>query len=128
MRDSAIYLAEHLHEAPVFVIPCIEGRPTNPAPSAQAGFYGSILPAAWSLMLALRARGLGSAWTTLHLPYEKEVAARLFFHPFKKADQEYLQGLGVGVAGTSVTCSAGVTPDRASSTARTPVASAAAER
>jgi nitroreductase len=74
VRDSAVYLAEHLHEAPVFIIPCIEGRPTNPAPSAQAGFYGSILPAAWSLMLALRARGLGAAWTTLHLPYELEVA------------------------------------------------------
>lgn len=74
VRDSAIYLAEHLHEAPVFVIPCIEGRPSNPAPSAQAGLYGSILPAAWSLMLALRARGLGTAWTTLHLPYEKQVA------------------------------------------------------
>ena len=74
VRDSAVYLAEHLHEAPVFVIPCIEGRPSNPAPEAQAGLYGSILPAAWSLMLALRARGLGSAWTTLHLPYEREVA------------------------------------------------------
>lgn len=77
VRDSAVYLAEHLHEAPVLIIPCIEGRPTNPAPVAQAGFYGSILPAAWSLMLALRARGLGAAWTTLHLPYEQEVAALL---------------------------------------------------
>jgi nitroreductase len=74
VRDSAVYLSEHFHEAPVFIIPCIEGRPTDPAPSAQAGFYGSILPAAWSLMLALRARGLGAAWTTLHLRYEQEVA------------------------------------------------------
>lgn len=74
VRDSAKYLAEHLHEVPVHIIPCIEGRPSNPAPSAQAGFYGSILPAAWSLMLALRARGVGSAWTSLHLPYEQEVA------------------------------------------------------
>ena len=41
---------------------------------AQASLYGSILPAAWSLMLALRARGLGSAWTSLHLRYEKAVA------------------------------------------------------
>jgi nitroreductase len=77
VRDSAIYLAEHFHEAPVHIIPCIEGRPTNPAPSAQAGLYGSILPAAWSLMLALRARGIGAAWTTLHLPYEQEVAKLL---------------------------------------------------
>jgi nitroreductase len=63
-----------MHEVPVLVFPCIEGGPDNPAPSAQAGLYGSILPAAWSFMLALRARGLGAAWTTLHLPYEKEVA------------------------------------------------------
>ena len=74
VRSSAIYLSEHLHEVPVHIIPCIEGRVENPAPSAQASFYGSILPAAWSLMLALRARGLGSAWTSLHLVYEQEVA------------------------------------------------------
>jgi len=77
VRDSAVYLSEHFHEAPVFIIPCVEGRPTDPAPSAQAGLYGSILPAAWSLMLALRARGLGAAWTTLHLRYEQEVAGIL---------------------------------------------------
>ncbi|MCC6458221.1 MAG: nitroreductase family protein [Caldilineaceae bacterium] len=74
VRDSAIYLSEHMHEVPVLIIPCIEGRVENPAPSAQAGFYGSILPAAWSLMLALRARGVGASWTTLHLVYEQEVA------------------------------------------------------
>lgn len=74
VRDSAIYLADHMHEVPVLVIPCIEGRVENATVSAQAGLYGSILPAAWSFMLALRARGLGSAWTTLHLVYEREVA------------------------------------------------------
>ena len=72
--DSASYLAEHLHEAPVFVIPCIEGRVETGGVIAQASIYGSILPAVWSLMLALRARGLGSAWTTLHLFFEKEAA------------------------------------------------------
>ena len=77
VRESSIYLAEHMHEAPVLIIPCIEGRVENAGPMAQAGLYGSILPAAWSLMLALRARGLGSAWTTLHLRYEREVAAVL---------------------------------------------------
>jgi nitroreductase len=73
--DSAMYLARHMHEVPVLIIPCIEGR-VSPTPTSaeMAGFYGSILPAAWSLMLALRARGLGSAWTTLHLVYEQEVA------------------------------------------------------
>jgi nitroreductase len=77
VRDSARYLADHMHEVPVLVLPCIEGRADNPSPAAQAGLYGSILPATWSLMLALRARGLGSAWTTLHLRYEKETAAVL---------------------------------------------------
>jgi nitroreductase len=74
---SAIYLAEHLHEVPVHIIPCIEGRVEDRGSFLQATRYGSILPAAWSLMLALRARGLGSAWTTLHLLYEKETAALL---------------------------------------------------
>ena len=77
VRESATYLSEHMHEAPVLVIPCLEGRVENAGAQAQAAFYGSILPAAWSFMLALRARGLGSAWTTLHLRYEKEVAAIL---------------------------------------------------
>jgi len=77
VRDSAIYLAEHMHRAPVLIIPCIAGRVESAGTMAQAGFYGSILPAAWSLMLALRARGLGSAWTTLHLRYERDVAALL---------------------------------------------------
>ena len=75
--ESVMYLADHLHEVPVFIIPCIEGRLENPSPFEQASKYGSILPAAWSLMLALRARGLGACWTTLHLNYEAEVSALL---------------------------------------------------
>jgi nitroreductase len=72
--DSATYLMEHLHEAPVHVVPCIEGRFEHGPVVAQASQYGSILPAVWSLMLALRARGVGSAWTTLHLFHEREAA------------------------------------------------------
>jgi len=75
--DSAMHLAQHMHEAPVMVIPCIEGRVENSGVLAQASVYGSILPAAWSFMMALRARGLGSAWTTLHLLFEKDVAKLL---------------------------------------------------
>ncbi len=75
--ESAQYLADHLHEAPVMVIPCIQGRFETQGSFVQASMYGSILPAVWSLMLALRSRGLGSAWTTLHLIYEKEAAALL---------------------------------------------------
>lgn len=71
--ESAVYLSEHMSEVPVLVIPCVEGRVTNPRPAAQSGLYGSIHQATWSLMLALRARGLGGAWTDLHLQFEKEV-------------------------------------------------------
>jgi nitroreductase len=75
--DSASYLAEHLHEAPVHVIPCIQGRVEQAGVVGQASVYGSILPAAWSFMLAARSRGLGSAWTTLHLIFEKDAASLL---------------------------------------------------
>ncbi|MEQ8662494.1 MAG: nitroreductase family protein [Gammaproteobacteria bacterium] len=75
---SAGFLMEHLHEVPMFVIPCIESRFEHDADVfTQASMWGSILPATWSLMLALRARRIASAWTTLHLLYEREVAALL---------------------------------------------------
>jgi nitroreductase len=77
IQDSASYLADHLGEVPVHIIPCVESRFENAGTFRQATRYGSILPAAWSLMLALRSRGLGTAWTTLHLYHEKEVAALL---------------------------------------------------
>jgi len=70
--SSARYLADHMHEVPMMIFPCVAGRANDASPAANAGLYGSIIPAAWSLMLALRARGIGSAWTTLHLSYEKE--------------------------------------------------------
>lgn len=76
--SSAVYLAEHLQEVPIHVIPCVEGRPPAETPPAMlAGLYGSIFPAVWSFQLALRARGLGSVLTTLHLAHEKEAAALL---------------------------------------------------
>jgi nitroreductase len=77
VRSSATYLRENFHRVPFMVIPVIRGRVDNMPGAVQAGFWGSILPAAWSLMLAARERGLGSAWTTLHLPNEKEVAELL---------------------------------------------------
>jgi nitroreductase len=70
--SSARYLADHMHEAPMMIFPCVQGRAGDASPAANAGLYGSIIPAAWSLMLALRARGIGAAWTTLHLSYEQE--------------------------------------------------------
>jgi nitroreductase len=72
--DSSSYLSDHMHEVPVLVIPCLLARlPEGASVFDTAGFYGSILPAAWSFMLALRSRGIGAAWTTLHLAYEREV-------------------------------------------------------
>ena len=77
VSSSSAYLAQHMGQVPVLVIPCITVRPAWPAGETQAGLWGSLLPAAWSYMLACRARGLGTAWTTLHLQYETEIAALL---------------------------------------------------
>jgi nitroreductase len=74
---SAQYLADHLAEVPVHVIPCIEGRTDNLPVAWQAAIWGSLLPAVWSFMLAARARGLGTCWTTLHLTEEKAAAELL---------------------------------------------------
>ena len=84
--DSATYLAEHIHEAPVLLIPCHMGRVDGVSGERQAGFWGSILPATWSFMLAARARGLGSAWTTIHLYFERE-AAELLGIPYERVTQ-----------------------------------------
>jgi len=63
--DSAQYLADNMERAPILLVPCLEGKPADG--SSGAAFWGSLLPAVWSFMLALRERGIGSAWTTLHL-------------------------------------------------------------
>jgi nitroreductase len=71
VRDSAEYLREHFHRVPYMLIPVIEGE------LDKATTFAAILPAVWSFMLALRERGLGSAWTTLHLPNWREVGELL---------------------------------------------------
>jgi nitroreductase len=78
--ESAVYLAEHMADVPVLVLACIEASDELPAGN-QAGLWGSLLPAAWSYQLAARTRGLGTAWTTLHLQYEREVSALLAIPP-----------------------------------------------
>ncbi len=76
--ESAVYLAENLQRVPVHVIPCLQGRPPEGTPvMGLAAMMGSIFPAVWSFQLALRARGLGSCLTSLHLANEKVVSELL---------------------------------------------------
>lgn len=87
--SSAKYLNENLEKAPVFLIPCLEGRPDGAPAGMQASYWGSLIPAVWSFMLALRSRGLGSAYTTLHLIGDGEKqAAEILGIPF----EQYTQG------------------------------------
>jgi nitroreductase len=67
ITDSATYLTENFHRAPMLLVPCIEGQLDGVPAFAGASAWGSILPAVWSFMLALRMHGMGSAWTTIHL-------------------------------------------------------------
>lgn len=84
---SGRYLAEHLAEVPALVLVCSLGRlPEAPSPLRLASFYGSIYPAVWNFMLALRERGLGSCLTTAHLAYEREVGDLLGV-PFDEVTQ-----------------------------------------
>ena len=89
VMGSAEYLAEHFHRAPYLVIPCIEGRFEGAPNAATSAMLGSILPATWSFMLAARARGLGTSWTTIHLMFERE-AADILGIPFDEITQTCL--------------------------------------
>jgi nitroreductase len=112
-QQSAEVLAEHLHEVPLLVIPCVQGRTPDarsiddmwrrrseafrqsgrthhqgeiPEPETVslvelANFFGSIYPAVWSFQVALRARGLGSSLTSMHLPFSKQVGELLGIPP-----------------------------------------------
>lgn len=74
---STRYLGDHMGEVPVLVVGCLR-LPGGVLPEGnQAWLWGSLLPAAWSYMLAARARGLGTAWTTLHFAYEQEMGELL---------------------------------------------------
>lgn len=74
VMSSAAYLAEHFERVPVLVIPVIPARLDGLPSAVAATYYGSILPAAWSFMLAARERGLGTAWTSIHLFQEQKAA------------------------------------------------------
>ena len=79
MSESVAYLRDNLHRVPALLIPVLGDRfgvlRSGPAQTFHhASQWGSIVPAVWSFMLALRTRGLGSAWTTIHLHREQEMA------------------------------------------------------
>jgi nitroreductase len=72
--DSATYLSENMGKSPALVIGCTPGRLDGVPGRQAASSLANVLPAMWSFMLAARARGLGTAWTTIHLMMEEAVA------------------------------------------------------
>ena len=70
VASSADFLGDHMGEAPALVLACN----TGPNRRAASAGMGNVLPAAWSFMLAARARGLGTSWTQMHLSREQDVA------------------------------------------------------
>ena len=105
--ESTRYLSDHMAEVPVLVIPCIRAGVRALGAGNQAGLWSSILPAAWSYMLAARSRGLGTAWTTLHLKFEADVAEVL--------------GLPAGIAQAGLIPTAYYTGETFKPAARTPL-------
>jgi nitroreductase len=93
VMGSARYLAERMGEVPAMLIPCMPGRVEGAPTVSGAAAYGSILPAVWSFMLAGRARGLGTSWTTLHLMFEQQ-AADILGIPFDEWTQVALVTVG----------------------------------
>jgi len=75
LLDAAEYLAAHIHEAPVWIVPCLEGG--NPTRTSGLSIY----PAVQNMLLAARALGLGATLTTLYLQFEKEAEAALGLPP-----------------------------------------------
>jgi nitroreductase len=75
--EGALGLTETLAKVPVHVIPCLEGCFDGTHQLVAASAWASIIPAGWSFLLALRSRGLGSVWTTMHLAKEREVGELL---------------------------------------------------
>lgn len=92
--ESARYLADNLHRMPVLLLACIRGRHAASEPAARtASRFASLYPVVWSFMLAARARGLATTLTTVHLRYEREVAALLGI-PYERVTQGALVPVG----------------------------------
>ena len=88
VTESAVYLTENFHRVPVIMIPCITGKLDRAPTMGAASAWGSLLPAVWSFMLAARERGLGTAWTTIHMMFDGEQkAAEILGIPFDSVTQ-----------------------------------------
>jgi len=74
LLESAFALPDKLPEMPALLIPLMPGRVENTSVVEQAAMWGSMLPAVWSFMLALRERGLGTCWATVTTRREREIA------------------------------------------------------
>ena len=96
VTTSAEYLAENFHRVPVMLIPCLPGRLEGLPTIATTSMLGSILPGAWSFMLAARERSLGTAWTTIHLMFEEQ-AAEILEIPYAEVTQCALITMGYSI-------------------------------
>jgi nitroreductase len=106
---SILYLAEKMPEVPAIVIPCYDRslklerysrllqQDMTMSPEMSAASYGSIYPAVWSFQLALRSRGLGSAFTTAH-QFDQPAMARILGIP-EAWDQTCLIPVGYTTGG-----------------------------
>jgi nitroreductase len=110
VTDSAEYLAAHMGEAPALVIACTQSGRLDGAPAmSAASSMGNVLPAMWSFMLAARARGLGTCWTTVGLMMEEQIADVVGI-PFDSVQQAVLSPLAY-TKGTDFTTAMRPDPD-----------------
>ena len=93
---SADFLGERMGDAPALVIACTAGRADGLPAMMASSMFGNVLPAMWSFMLAARARGLGTCWTTIHLMMEQQVAEVVGI-PFDSVQQVCLSPLAYTV-------------------------------
>jgi nitroreductase len=98
-RASATWLADHFEDVPLIMVPCQAGRIDGASVGTQAGYWGSFLPAIWNFMLALRARGLGSAWVTMNLghPDGERDTAEVLGIPYERYTQAGMFPIGYTV-------------------------------
>lgn len=96
---SADALPARLADVPAIVIACLSGARIDGASGVvSAALLGGVMPAMWSFMLAARARGLGTCWTTMHLARERDVAELLGI-PYDRVQQVCLSPLAHTIGG-----------------------------